>query len=257
MENLHHLSYQFKISVTLQENKQSLLYLEKVMNYIEEFSREEIEILNRLVKNTLHSSEKTLLNLISLNETKENHNENNKNNNHLFDDFNNSSLADNEKVINIYTKYTYTDIITLIERLLSCVYMILQKVKNEDSIILIYKNLGKLNAFLSLYEDTEKSQHLEQALFNYQQAVTLLIKHFEKTDVLRLRVFLSYCKFVAKYLKDYYRSVLFCINVMESLKKELVDKEVDKEIIQLSAKYKQFYQNNIENYNVIISKYYH
>lgn len=257
MDNIHHLSYQFKICVTLEENNQSLLYLEKIMNHIEEFSKEEIEIVNRLIKNTLRSSEKTLLNIIGVNKDRLQHYENTSNDNKYIEDLNQLSFEENDKVLNIYTKHTYAEIINSIERLVSCTYLILQKVKNEDSIVIIYKNIGKLNAFLSRYEDTDKSQHLELGLVNYQQAISLLIKHFEKTDVLRLKVFLSYCKFVAKYLKDYYRSVLFCINVMESLKKELADKEVDKEIIQLSAKYKLFYQNNIENYNIIISKYYH
>ena len=84
-------------------------------------------------------------------------------------------------------------------------------------------------------------------------------------SIIKFKILFSYCKFCKNCLKDYYRCILFCSNVIKDIKKELENNEIDGENIDdeyeenlqnLLGKFNTFYEDNIETYNRVIKVYF-
>lgn len=254
IDNLQTTSYQFKICVTLQEYPQSVFCLEKVITFISEYSFEEIEILNRLANELLKKTTKLLNAVYAIHLNSEN----------SFCE----SKYHNKIVLDDYSRYLQKDSIELIKRLLVCLEVIIVKVTEVPSKALCSKIIGKVNSFLSIYADGDCSNinrpnYLESALISYKQVLSFAIEQLNTLTALRLRIILSYCKFISKYMKDYYRSMLLCMNIIEEIhtslaksKNENEDEESNKSIQSILVKFKLFYDENINEYNKTVLKYF-
>ena len=69
--NIQELLFRFKISVTLDDYKEALNCFDKIINEIEEYNLEEIEIINRLSKVIYKESNKILNTLINIDQNSE------------------------------------------------------------------------------------------------------------------------------------------------------------------------------------------
>jgi hypothetical protein len=108
-----------------------------------------------------------------------------------------------------------------------------------------------------LYDDNDKSSNLQMALKYYQTAIKLCIKHLDITDQVRMKTYLSYCRFAIGSLKDYYRAMLFCINAKKEIEKEIEGKEnVGKVVFVMLDKYEKFINDNIDIYNRVMKIYF-
>ena len=65
-DNIHDVTYRFKICVSLDDDENALIYLERLVNYIEEYDYEELEIIHRLFKRLIHQKRKLLSKVICL-----------------------------------------------------------------------------------------------------------------------------------------------------------------------------------------------
>ena len=101
-----------------------------------------------------------------------------------------------------------------------------------------------------LYDDNDKSSHLENALEHYKKAVTYAMK-LDKYSIIKLRILLSFAKFQIRCMKDYYRSVLFASNVITEIKES-----ENEEVIAMADKFKKLYEDNIDAYNRVLKVYY-
>ena len=240
--NLQNISFQFQICVGLDETEQAVLYLEQIVNFIEEYSLDELEMVNRLTKRIVHQKKKQLNTLITINEPP----------------IGVSTTQTNSKeVLTNYTTYLHNEAITLVIRLLSCINISLSKLTEHRSRALCYKLLGKIHSFLYLYDDNDKSSNLQMALKYYQTAIKLCIKHLDITDQVRMKTYLSYCRFAIVSLKDYYRAMLFCINAKKEIEKEIEGKEnVEKVVFVMLDKYEKFINDNIDIYNRVMKIYF-
>ena len=173
--------------------------------------------------------------------------------------------------------YIHDDCLSIIRRLLFDIQLMENKIKNEIAIALINKIKGKLYSFCFKFDDNDKSGNLEKALFSYKKAIKIIILNNEKKNndndidedtnesIIKFKILFSYCKFCKNCLKDYYRCILFCSNVIKDIKKELENNEVDGENIDdeyeenlqiLLGKFNNFYEDNVETYNRVIKVYF-
>ena len=254
--NIQELLYRFKICVTLDDYKEALNCFDKIINEIEEYNLEEIEIINRLSKIIYKESTKILNTLINIEQNSE---------------------EEDKNIINFYMNYIHDDCLSIIRRLLFDIQLMENKIKNEIAIALINKIKGKLHSFFFKYDDNDKSGNLEKALFSYKKAIKIIILNNEKKNndndideetnesIIKFKILFSYCKFCKNCLKDYYRCILFCSNVIKDIKKELENNEVDGENIDdeyeenlqiLLGKFNNFYEDNVETYNRVIKVYF-
>ena len=248
----------FKICISIEDYKQGIIYLEKINNnkLILEYYFDDINLINRLVKITLKNFSETLKKIINLHKKKENN-------------------EDYEiKVLNYFTNNCHNEILFYIQKLLNSIISIKNLIKVEGiEKSLYFKLLAKIYKFLFLYDDYDKSFNLEKSLLNYQTSIKLIINYNKENkesnfelNILKYKIIFSYVKFVNFCLKDYYRSVLFCINIMEEIKNEIknniideenyVDEDYNENLNIILNKYKLFFDNNIDIYNRILKIYY-
>ena len=239
-DNIHDVTYRFKICVSLDDDENALIYLERLVNYIEEYDYEELEIIHRLFKRLIHQKRKLLSKVIFLHKELP------------------TNAFMKSQVLSLFTSQVHRESIDIIHRLLTCLNIALRKSKGDKSIVLSNKLCGKVYAFLYEYDDDNKTDNLQNALSHYQKAITLSIMKLAKGELLKYNVFLSYCKFSKKACKDYYRSMLFCINATKEIK-EIIESQKDitdmKGIISIERKYEQFFEENIEAYNRVLQIY--
>ena len=157
--NIQELLFRFKISVTLDDYKEALNCFDKIINEIEEYNLEEIEIINRLSKVIYKESTKILNTLIKIDQNSE---------------------EEDKNIINFYMNYIHDDCLSLIRRFLFDIQLMEDKIKNEIAIALINKIKGKLHSFCFKYDDNDKSGNLEKALFSYKKAIKIIILNNEK-----------------------------------------------------------------------------
>lgn len=246
--------YKFKICVTLDDYKDALDCFDKIVGEINEYKLEEIEIINRLSKVIYKENTKILNSLIKIE---------------------NNSEEEDKNIINFYMNYVHDDCLSIIRRLLFDIQIMESKIKNEIAIALINKIKGKLHSFCFKFDDNDKSGNLEKALFSYKKAIEIIILDNNKNkdndedtneSIIKFKILLSYCKFCKNCLKDYYRCILFCSNVINDIKKEIENNEIDDEnnidddyaeaLKNLLDKFNNFYEENIDTYNRVIKVYF-
>jgi hypothetical protein len=251
---ISNFSYKFKICVTIEEYVRAINYLESISTYIEELSYEDVELFKRLKKGLLKNYSKQLLSLRKIKQE-----EGYKSNRTLY-----------RQVMEGFSSNLYADGITQVERFLSCLDNLFSKIKDEKLFALMYKIKASLFAFLYEFSNVDKNKHLEHAYLNYKAAIDICMKRLLKLDIIRIKIFYSYCKFSFKYLNDKYRSILFSINVINEIHQSKLEEEAqmkenggdDNDIITLSPdfvkiekKFKLFYESNLEEYNKVIRVY--
>jgi hypothetical protein len=240
---INNLSYKFRLCTTLEEYTRALTYLDKISSYIEELLIEDVELIKRLKKGLLKQYRKYMTNIRQ--------------------QYDESSFKGQKfiykTVIDTYSKNLTQETISVIENFVNIINNLFPHIKDERLAVAMYHIRASLFVFLYEFSD-EKSKYLELAFANYKKAVDISIKYLNNYDIIRIRLFYSYCKFMQKYLKDDYRSVLFCINVLDDMHKmkndeELIEIITSNEFIKIEKKFKLFYENNLEGYNKTIHIY--
>ena len=163
-DNIHDVTYRFKICVSLDDDENALIYLERLVNYIEEYDYEELEIIHRLFKRLIHQKRKLLSKVIFLHKELP------------------TNAFMKSQVLSLFTSQVHRESIDIIHRLLTCLNIALRKSKGDKAIILSNKLCGKVYAFLYEYDDDNKTDNLQNALSHYQKAITLSIMKLANTD---------------------------------------------------------------------------
>ncbi len=230
------LYYKFKISVKLQEYSRALTFLESVSSYIEELTSEDVALLLQLKKGLLKQNSDCLG---ALEEEK------GKVCKFLF-----------KNVLEDYTETLRSVTSNTVESFINCINNIIYKVKDPSSVGVLNLIRAKLFNFISDSCKEEKAKYLQQAYYYYKMAVQIAIKDLEKSDLNRLKIFHSYCKFLCKAMGDSYRSMLFCINVMDELHQMKLAEERSPESLfhspeseHIEKKLRNFYEENLVEYN--------
>ncbi len=235
---------------SLYNDLKSKSYLNKSYNKNNIFNNSYNDTYNN--ENILNSEVVSINNNNNINNNK-NENDNNKNNN--------SKEEKEEEEINllqIYIKHTLDKNIILIQQLMTCLDYVKSKLKDLTLLGIINKTLGKLYLTLFQYQDREKSSLLEKALRFYQKSIyiylnqknKILLKNDENNLVIWFKLVLSYCKFLVKGFKDYFRS-----GKKEKLK--YLDKEnmlID--LDKVLEKFENFRNQNLNNSDKVLKIYY-
>jgi hypothetical protein len=236
------LEYRFKICTTTEEYIRALDSLEKISENITEVSFNDIELINRLKKG-LTRQYKRYIQRVKNQELKD------------------SAKGQFKQVLDNFTESIYKEGIAVFERFIKCINLLFYKTKDEKILAVLYSIRAALFSFM-VQHSSDKSKYLELALTNYKKAVDICMKYLNSLDVIRLRVFHGYIKFIFTQVRDKYRSILFCINVLEEInqvKETMYDKYEEfltsEEFLKMETKFRKFYDNNIEEYNKVIGLY--
>lgn len=253
---INSLSYKFKICVSIEEYNKAVGYLGTLSNFLVELNEEDIHLIRRLKKGLLKQTQRYMINL---KETR------------AAEAKKMSKYIYKEVMNNYYNKVT-EECIDQVKKFLNCLNSLISKVKENQVAYVINSIKAKMFSFMNEFAETENAKYLELAYSNYQLAVTGAIKEMAKSNMARYKIFYSYIKFLIKYIGDYYRAVLFCINVIDELQlfrrleeREFMTKNCDKvceglisqseEFLKIEKKFKDFYHENLEDYNKVLKQY--
>jgi hypothetical protein len=236
------LYYKFKINVKLQEYTRALTFLEPVSHYLEDLTSEDLDLFIDLKKGLLKQYTEQIKTL---------DNEKNKLSKFVY-----------KSVLEDYSETSRTLSTNTIEIFVNCINNLIFKVKEPSMVGILNIIRAKLFTFISMCNKEEKARYLQQAYYYYKMAVQIAIKDLHVTDINRLKIFHSYCKFLANSIGDYYRSMLFCYNVIEELQKTKMMKEYQSneffnssELENLECKLEQFCKDNMAEYNKVLRIY--
>jgi hypothetical protein len=235
------LEYKFKICTTTEEYSRALDNLEKISEGIIEVSSNDIELINRLKKGLVRQYKRYIQRVRN-------------------PDLRDSAKGQYKQVLDNFTDLIYREGICIFERFIKCINLLFYKTKDEKILAVLYAIRAALFSFM-VQHSADKSKYLELALANFKNAVDICMKYLEPYDIIRLRTFHAYIKFIFNHVNDKYRSILFCINVLAEITqmKENLDEEMytSDEFVKIEQKFKRFYERNIEEYNKVIGLYHH
>lgn len=248
MEHVNKLSIKFKICVTTNQYPRALEYLEKISSYIEDLSQEDVQLIKRLCRGLIDQNKKILE---KLKKTKEEE---------KAKSFIKVPLKD---VLSDYSENVVSESITIIEKFLSCVNVLSNRTKNKKLTALLFLIKAKIFKFFFSYSHSDNSRHLESAYLNYKNSIVISLKNLDPMSVTRIKIFYSYCKFLITYMKDSYRGVLFCMNLIKEINEykreneeyEEYEENEDlcpwdtQEFIKIENKLKKLIDLNILEYN--------
>jgi hypothetical protein len=243
-------SYKFKICISLEEYTRALYFFESFIQLIDELSIEYVDLIRRLKKGLLKNYRKYLTNLKKVKEE---------------ENFRTNKYA----LKTVYEEYSVglkSEAINIIESFINCVNNLINKTKESRIIAFLSIIRAKLFTFLLDFNVEDNKNYLQLAYGNYKKAVEICIKNLNKKDILRMKIFYSYCKFLLGPMKDKYRSVLFSINLIDELNSIKIDENENdsddetnvsnkNEFVKLEKKIKLFYENNLADYNYSIRIY--
>lgn len=234
---LSKIYYKFKICVTLKEYSRALMFLESIGGYIEELTREDVELII-LLKKGLLKQHGECISLLRVEQEKTNYNKFSYRK--VYDDYFESVVQNSNNTFQMF---------------LTCITNLIPKVK--DKILIATMHEIKAKIILFLHDLNLENNLISLAYDNFKIAIEEIIRSKSK-DYLRTKVVYSYIKFISKHLNDNFRAVLFCINFMDGLNESTgdVDKNL-KEYNRLISKMKYFYENNLESYNTELKRYHH
>jgi hypothetical protein len=238
------LEYKFKICTTIEEYGRALDSLEKISEDITEVSYNDIELINRLKKGLTRQYKRYIQRIKN-------------------PDLRESAKGQYKQVLDNFTDLIFKEGINTFERFVKCINLLFYKTQNEKILAVLYSLRAALFSFM-VQHSADKSKYLELALSNFKKAVDICMKYLDSLDVIRLRVFHAYIKFIFNHVNDKYRSILFCINVMEEISQakenrmdECGDVLTSDEFLRMEQKFRNFYEKNIEEYNKVIGLYHH
>jgi hypothetical protein len=238
------LEYKFKICTSTEEYTRALDYLEKISEDLVEISYNDIEVISRLKKGLVRQYKRYIQRIRN-------------------QDLRDSAKGHYKQVLDNFTDMIYKEGISIFERFIKCINILFYKTKDEKILAVLYSIRGGLFSFM-VQHSAEKSKYLELALMNFKKAIDMCMKYLDNLDLVRLRIFHAYIKFIFNHVNDKYRSILFCINLMEEITKlkEIHEEEYDspfnnEEFVKVEQKFRKFYDRNIEEYNKSIGSYHH
>jgi hypothetical protein len=240
------LSYKFKICVTLKDYTRALVFLESFSNSIEDVTLEDVILFKALKKGILKQYTDYLKTLQS--EVKK------------------SNKFSIKNVVDDYSSILHNFSINIIESFINSLNILLNKVVDFSLRAILLVIRAKLFVFISQYKKDEKGRFITMAYASYKTAIELAFKYMPKKDLFRMKIFYSYCKFTWNIVNDKYRSVLFCINVIDELNSITLHENENEdepeehissnpEFQKILSKFKLFYGNNLEEYNKKIRVY--
>ena len=234
------LSYKFKICVTLKDFTRALIFLESFTNFVDDLTIEDINLIRALKKGIL----KQYTDYLKI----------------IHSEFKKNNKFSIKNVLDEYSIILNNFSISIIESFLNILNILLNKVIDNNLLAILFVIRAKLFVFISQYKKDDKSRNITMAYSSYKTAIELAFKFMPKNDIYRLKIFYSYTKFTCNIVNDKYRSVLFCINIIDELNSiTMQDKENQEnneehitkisELEKMTNKFKNFYENNLEEYN--------
>ena len=155
-------------------------------------------------------------------------------------------------VLENYTTVIYSECNEIIDKFIYCIKALISKTKNYSILAYFYKMMGSFFSFLyDICED--KSKYLEYALSYYQISIEICLKTIEKNDIIKYRVFYSYCKFAYYKINDKYRPMTFCYNALAEMNK---NENSDKSFFALKDKMEKLYKKNYNEYHKAVKLFY-
>jgi hypothetical protein len=219
----------FRLAIALEDYNKALNFLEKIVESIKLVSFDEMELLRTLKKGMM---KKLLRFAVGIKKAHEEE----------------SQKSYRPLIANVLESYTimiYTECHEMVDKFIYCIKGLVPKTKNYSILAYFYKMIGSFYSFL--YEICEeKSKFLELALSYYQIAIEICLKTIEKNDIIKYRVFYSYCKFAYYKVNDKYRSMLFCQNTLSEIEKCEI---IEKSYIIIKEKLERFFSKNRVEYS--------
>jgi tetratricopeptide (TPR) repeat protein len=232
--NLGTLEYKFKICTTIEEYHRALDYFEKIVENLTEINFNDIEVIIRLKKGLVKLYKRYIQKL------------------------KNQDVKDNAKgqfkmVLDHFTDSIYREGIATFEKFIKCINILFYKSKDEKILAVLYSLRGALFSFM-VQHHPDRSKYLELALANFKKSVDMCMMYLDSMDLIRLKIFHSYIKFIANHVKDIVRAYFFCSNIIEEIdevrKSERLDELVTSpEFLKIEEKFKNFSENRREEYN--------
>lgn len=232
------ISYKFKICVTTEDYNRALKFLESISTFIEELYLEDIELIKRLKKGITRQYRKYFTHLKKNTET---------------------------KILKSVNESYYNKVVTegqnIMERFVLCLNSLSLKVRDQRLLPVMYKLQASLFNCMQEFCEDNRSKFIETAYHNYLKCVEFSLQYLDKFDIIRLKIFYSYCKFLFFGAQDKYRAMLICINIINEIHKkkneeEFMDDEINRvEFEKIDKKFRTFYESNLEEYNKVMKIY--
>ena len=171
----------------------------------------------------------------------------------------NSAKGPLKVVYDSFSDNLYREGIYIIDKFISCINTLFYKVKDEKIFALMYSIRAGIFSFMNIYSK-EKSKYLELALANHKKAVDIAMLYLDKIEIIKYKIFYSFCKFSYHQVNDKFRSILCCFNILEEINQvklnfDNLEDYPQQELCRLEKKFKKFYESNLEEYNKIIGLY--
>lgn len=232
--------YKFKIYVELEEYSKALLTLDIISSEINDFTMAEVEFIKKLQNSMIKNYTKSLTNLDKITNDKQIEEQN----------------KEYKFILKSYLKVIHTEVIEKFEQFISILNVIIIKIQDQDD-FKVYISLLHIRAYLFsfLFEFVEaKPKYLELSLVNYTNAIKLSIENLSPIDLIRIELLYSYMILVSTQIKDKYRSIILCIQVIKEMEK--LTEELNEDQMKIMMKFKIFLENNVDDYNRTVKRFF-
>lgn len=233
--------YKFKIYVELEEYSKALLTLDVISSEILDFSLAEVEFIKKLQISMVKYYSKSLSNLDKITNDKHIEEQN----------------KEYKFILKSYSKVINSEVTEKFEQFISIINVIILKIQEEMKDFKVLITLLHIRAYLFsfLFEFVEtKPKYLELALINYLNAIKLSMGHLSKIDLIKLELLYSYMIMINSQMKDKYRSIVLCIEVIKEMEK--LTEELNEDQMKMMMKFKIYLENNVDDYNKTVKEYF-